>query len=522
MIDEPVRSAASRSPSKKIARPPSGTATTAVGTADVEQLHPLSPSHIAALTDRGLDPEIVTRLGVAASEKLGGDAVAIPYFDNGAIVGRKHRGWGEGKRFVQDVGSKQIFYNVDCLRDATLAHEAVIITEGECDAWAAMQCGFQRVVSVPGGAPLERVKDDEGKKYQFLDHALVLLKDAREIILAVDGDGQGHNLRDDLSLRLGAARCKHVQYPRPKEGFDHCKDLNDALLQYGERGVQETLKRARPMPIAGYYELDELPEPGDRPAYEIGIVGMDKHWRMRLGDLTIVTGVPGHGKSGFIDEVCGRMAEKYGWRTVFASFETEAKSDHRRALRTFHQGRLEIAMGQQQKDEADEWIRQHFGFIVPPDDVDDLDLKWFLETSAQAVLRKEAQILVLDPWNQLDHIRPPGMSMTEYVGFAIKQIHRFARKYNVHMIVAAHPAKLDRAKDGKYPMASLYDISDSAHWANRADVGIVIHRPDMANNKALIRVVKVKFSDIIGVPGEIVGLWDRVRGRYTIAEEEGL
>lgn len=472
--------------------------------------------HIAALETRGLDPEVVTRLGVEGSEKLGGNGVAIPYYDAGKPVGRKHRSFGEDKRFVQDTGSRQIFYNVDCLRDPALEHEALIITEGECDTWAALQSGFHRVVSVPGGAPQERIADDDGKKYQFLAEHKQLLEGVREIILAVDGDGNGANLRDDLALRLGAARCKHVQYPK------ECKDLNDALLRYGVRGVQETLKRARPMPIAGYYEIDELPEPPPNPVYSTGMIGMDRHWKLRLGDLTVVTGKPGDGKSALVDEICGRMAELHGWRTVFASFESEAKSDHRRALRTFRLGRLEAAMSALQMEEADQWIREHFGFIVPPDHVDEWDLKWFLETAAQSVLRKEAHVLVLDPWNQLDHVRPPGMSLTEYTGFAIKQLHRFARKYNVHLIVVAHPAKMERSrKDGKYPMPSLYDISDSAHWANRCDVGVIVHRPRLEDNKAEIRIVKVKFG-VIGVPGELTGLFDPIRNRYTIAEEEAL
>ena len=483
-------------------------------------MRPMTAAQITALEERGLNPEVLERIGVTASDKLGGNGIAIPYFDGGKLVGRKHRTFGDDKRFMQDVGSRQILYNIDCLRDETLANEALIITEGECDAWAALQCGFPRVVSVPGGAPAERIEDDDGKKYQFLSEHKALIDGVREIILAVDGDGPGANLRDDLALRLGAARCKHVTFPKPAEGYESCKDLNDALEQYGEKGVLETLKRARPMPIAGYYELDELPEPPPRPALSTGMVSMDLHWKLRLGDLTVITGVPGHGKSALIDEVCCRMAEKHGWRTVFASFESEAKSDHRRALRTFRQEMLEAAMGPAHKEEADEWIRQHFGFIVPPDTVEEWDLKWFLETAAQAVLRKEAQILVLDPWNQLDHVRPQGVSLTEYTGFAIKQLHRFAEKYKVHLIVAAHPTKMERSrKDGKYPMPSLYDISDSAHWANRCDVGVVVHRPDLHDNKAVIRIVKVKFH-VIGVPGEIIGHFDPHRNRYTIVEEE--
>jgi twinkle protein len=400
---------------------------------------------------------------------------------------------------------------VNVLRDPTLKAEPLVITEGEFDAVAAIQAGWPKVVSVPGGAPLESLKDDGGKKYSFLREAEALLDECATIILATDGDGPGANLRHDLAVRLGAHRCKWVQYPKG------CKDLNDALRQYGERGVQAALQRAQPLKIEGYFELDELP-PVDAPKpHETGMVGLSEHYKLRLGDFTVITGVPGHGKSTLINEICCRMAERHGWRTVFASFEQMAQTDHRRALRTFHAGKLEKMMTTEEITKADAWIRRHFGFIVPGDD-DDVTLEWLLAVLKQAVLRKEAQLVVVDPWNEMDHTRPPDMSLTEYTGFAIKQFKKFARRYRVHLIVAAHPAKMKRDKDGKYPMPSLYDISDSAHWANKPDVGIIVNRADLSVNETTIKVAKARYH-AIGVPGEIKGAFNAEQARYTVTDD---
>jgi twinkle protein len=66
--------------------------------------------------------------------------------------------------------------------------------------------------------------------------------------------------------------------------------------------------------------------------------------------------------------------------------------------------------------------------------------------------------------------------MTEYVGRAIKALKRFARKFQVHLIVIAHPTKSTKDGDGKYRMPTLYDISDSANWYNKCDLGIIVHR----------------------------------------------
>jgi twinkle protein len=119
-------------------------------------------------------------------------------------------------------------------------------------------------------------------------------------------------------------------------------------------------------------------------------------------------------------------------------------------------------------------------------------------------------------------VRPPDVTLTEYVGLAIRRIRRFAKTFAVHVIVVAHPAKMQRGKDGKTPRPSLYDISDSAHWANKPDLAIVVHREDFTNNVTEIAVVKSRNVRRIGRPGTVKAIWDDERTRYTIADEAKL
>ena len=77
---------------------------------------------------------------------------------------------------------------------------------------------------------------------------------------------------------------------------------------------------------------------------------------------------------------------------------------------------------------ADAWIDRHFGFIVPGED-DEVTLPWLLERLVAAIVRYGASLGVIDPWNEIDHSRPPDMSLTEYIGFAIRQLRRLAKKY---------------------------------------------------------------------------------------------
>ena len=138
-----VRARINVSPLPSTRPEPFGTAGTAA-TPEQSELAPLTDRHIAALSGRGLDIELMVKLGVGASPKLGADAIGIPYFDGEARVGVKHRTLCGEKRFTQDVGSRQILWNLNVLRDETLAAEPLVITEGELDAIAAMQSAWRR------------------------------------------------------------------------------------------------------------------------------------------------------------------------------------------------------------------------------------------------------------------------------------------------------------------------------------------------------------------------------------------
>ncbi len=486
-----------------------GTVTTADGP-EACGLIPMGTAHLSALAARGLEPATLARLSVNASERLDGElAVGFPYVDRGVVVAVKHRTLGPGKKkFTAEKGGKQVLYNVDALRMGVQAGNPVVITEGELDAATAIQCGFPWTVSVPGGAPA--AQPDPDAEFPYLD--LPLFEGVSEIILATDDDDPGRILREALALRLGRHRCKWVTYP---EG---CKDLNEVLQRHGEAEVAAVLGSSFLMDITGGGTLSQFVEPPNVPAMDIGIIGLQDHYKIRLGDFCVVTGIPSHGKSSFINEVCCRMAQKYGWKTIFFSPEQATKPDHRRALRTFFCEKIEYTMTPQEKAMADAWIERHFIFTGPVED-QEADLPWILETFAQFILRSGAKIAVIDPWNEIEHKQDKYQSQTAYVGEAIKILKKFARKYGIHLIVAAHPTKLDRGKDGKTPCPRLYDISDSAHWANKPDVGIIIHRPNMDDGVTDIILDKVRYHTI-GVRGTIKGSWNIDRTRYTILNDQ--
>src|SRR6185295_14645322 len=129
-----------------------GIATTAGQRAEWE----LDLASVHALEARSLSVETAVKLGWRSCKGPTNSAdrwIAIPYYDEGRRVGTKYRTIAGEKLFTQAPGSAQIFYNIDCLRNPELDGYPLIITEGEADAHVAIQSGYPKTVSVPGGAP---------------------------------------------------------------------------------------------------------------------------------------------------------------------------------------------------------------------------------------------------------------------------------------------------------------------------------------------------------------------------------
>jgi len=482
-----------------------GTAGTAAQRVEWEMDEP----HGLALERRGLSAVTAARLGWKPCAGPTDDLwIAIPIIDQGKRVGTKRRTLTGTKTFTQDTGTPQILYNIDCLRDQQLAGFPLIITEGEMDALAAIQCGYPKTVSVPGGAP-DHDDGEDGAYWQYLAQAQPLLKAQRPIVLAVDNDKNGKVLEAGLARRLGRSRCQILEYPTGK-------DLNDVLLAQGREALRKTVGLARYIPLPGLLRFSEIPERLPQPARTTNIPGLDPHLRLRRGDFIVITGPPGHGKSTFVTNLACNMAYFYKTRIAMATMEQTIVPDLRRVLRSYHVECLEKYMGDDQKVGADVWIDQSFVFLQAPEG-EDMTLDWLLERFAAAKQRFGVSLCIIDPWNEVSVAgKPVDWTTEQWVSQSLRQIKSFARQYEVTFIIVAHPRKLGRDRYGKVPKPGLWDIADSAAWANRCDAGVVIYRPDMQNSD-LTEILVEKSRDFysIGTPGMITLKWQAETSRFV-------
>lgn len=421
-------------------------------------------------------------------------AIWFPYSRDGEVVNHKYR---DGrKNFCMDAGAERILYGLDDLDDYG------VIVEGEMDKLSLDECGLVSSVSVPDGAP-SVTAESYSSKFTFLEADADKIQAVKEWIIAVDDDEPGQKLEDELARRLGREKCRRVRWPTG------CKDANETLVQYGPEVLTNCIANAEPFPLNGVFEVQDLSDKIDQ-LYETGFekgvstswVNLDQYYSVRPGEFTVVTGIPNSGKSNFVDDLCVQLAKNQGWRIAVFSPENQPLEDHmsrvieKWASQPFNDGPTP-RMDRHTLDQCKAAVNEHFSWILPDEDAD-WTVDEVIDRAKSLVFRKGIRGLIVDPWNELEHIRPHNITETEYISQQLKRIRQFGRKYGVHVWVIAHPQKLYKASDGSYPVPTMYDISGSAHWRNKADNGLCVWRDLSDNTSQLveIHVQKVRFRQI--------------------------
>lgn len=437
-------------------------------------------------------------------------AIFFPYFDNGQLKNIKYR--AQPKHFCMVAGAELVPYGLDDVRDS----DTVIWVEGEIDKLSMEEAMFPNCLSVPNGAPSASSKN-YSSKFDFLTPYVDLFAPKKHYI-AVDNDEPGVRLQEELSRRLGRESCWLVTWPAG------CKDANEVLMRYGVAEIQDCIKKAKPYPIAGITTVEdvlpnlvELYRRGLPRGKSTGWSNIDEFYTVRPGELNVVTGTPGAGKSEFIDALMVNLAESYDWR--FGIFSPENHPIERHVAKLIEkQVGLPFGAGPSQRAELSDiaksaaWLHHHFYFIQQ--DEAGLTVDALISKFAALVKRHGINGMVVDPWNELDHTRPERLSETEYISLCLTKFRRFARINGVALWLVAHPTKLRKDEHGKYNAPSLYDISGSAHWYNKADNGLIVHRDKVDGGANVeIHIAKIRFKEV-GQVGATMMRYDRLTGKY--------
>lgn len=430
------------------------------------------------------------------------NTVQFNYYKRGFLVNTKFR-TGD-KCFKLCSGAELLPYNIDAIKGTA----ECIITEGEMDALSFYECGRVDVVSVPNGANANlSYLDDYIEEY---------FEDKETIFIAVDTDTKGVVLREELLRRFGSERCRIVEYG------DGCKDANEHLMKYGKESLLECLTNAPEVKLEGIFtvsdfeqSLDALFERGMQKGVTIGHENFDRLCSFETKRLCVVTGIPGSGKSEFIDEIAERLNLRYGWKFAYFSPENAPLAYHAsKLIEKFtgkHFNKQYLTYGEYRQ--VKEHIEQNFFFIAPSESY---KVDTILERAKYLVRRRGIKALVIDPYNRLES-EQGRKNETQYISELLDRLTNFAQQNDILIILMAHPTKQPKNKDGVIEAPTLYDISGSANFFNKADFGIVVHRNRVKNNVE-VHIQKVKFKHL-GECGTALFRYNLNNGRYTPNED---
>lgn len=428
------------------------------------------------------------------------DTIQFNYFLNGELINIKYRGQQKSFKLVKDA--ELIFYNIDC----AIEHEEIIIVEGEMDCLAMAEAGYRNCISVPNGAGLGKIN------FEYLDNCIDLFSENTKFILAVDNDLPGMNLQKELARRLGYENCSKVT-------FKDCKDANDCLIKYGIQGIIESIQDRKEYPIVGAFTaidfIDNIYKyynEGLPKGCDTGFSDLDQLVKFHTGYITTITGIPGHGKSEWLDFILARLNLRYGWKGGIFSPENHPLELHFSKLAEKFVGKpfdgTYYKMTKAELDEAITHINLNFYFIKP---AEDFSLDSILDTVKMLVRKKGIKYFVIDAWNKLDHKYTD--SETKYISQQLDKISIFCEKYDVHCFLVAHPTKISKDKvTGHFDIPNLYSINGSANFFNKTSNGITVYINRETGNSE-IYVQKVKFKHW-GATGSVIWKWNSSNGRY--------
>tara|TARA_R100000951_G_scaffold112912_1_gene114021 strand:+ start:1219 stop:2112 length:894 start_codon:yes stop_codon:yes gene_type:complete len=254
--------------------------------------------------------------------------------------------------------------------------------------------------------------------------------------------------------------------------------------------------------------------------YKTGFDSLDPFLKIVKPCFTVITGTPNSGKSSFCYDLAMNLAKNEGFKFVIFSPEHSLAVNVKRLVEKYTKKPFDKMFKNRLKEtelgEALVFIEDHFFFMDKIQDSPDID--WIVDRAYWCAENLKIDCLIIDPYNEINPNRNNGFREDEHISVVISKIKRFNRETDTMSFLVAHPNKQIRNPDGKFVVDSLYSISGSAHFNNKADIGIIVTR-DFELQQTDIRIAKVREIDVYGNIGSITLKWNPKQRCYNTLEE---
>ena len=444
------------------------------------------PKAITYLEDRGIDREIIEKYQIT-TRKDNDNILVFPFYDDHGILRyvkyRNARFCGKGPKEWSEEKTMPILFGMNHCGDSG----TIIFTEGQIDALSVACCGFGNVVSVPNGA----------KGFTWFVHCEQWLRRFHKAIIFGDNEN-GHitlvmELQNRLSMKIEVVR---------KQDYLGEKDANDILQKYGKDAIRYAINHAEPPKMHNIKDLSEVESVDieSLPKIRTGNTQLDRVLGgFYFGQLILLSGKRGDGKSTFASQIVAEALEQ-GYRVFVYSGE----------LPDFHFKRwldLQLAGPDNLLESQNELLEKSYR-IKPK--VQEKINQWYkgkayiydnsyvseesqenetvLQTVENAIKLYDLKFVLIDNlMTAMDDEKNDDIYRAQSV--FVGKLKRIAIKYNVVVLLVAHPRKNNKSGE-----TSSDDVSGSGDITNKVDVVMFYARPKDSEGIGTIQVTKNRLT----------------------------
>ena len=448
------------------------------------QMQELSQQAIDFMAIRKITKQTLEDWKVKQHNWNGKEVYVFQYFEGNKLVYVTYRGIGKGEiKGGCEVNTKAILWGMWHIDK----NKPLVITEGQPDAMAVWQSGYKNVVSIPSGV----------NNFAWVDNCWEWLQQIKEFIVFADNDEPGIKFANEVKAKL-----KNVKIVLS----DKYKDANEVMYREGQQKVYEIIDKAINQMPSGLLDVSNLHYQSlvetRNEGIETGFIEYDSHvedWKE--GQLTVIFGRNGEGKTTFISQIIAHCLEKKV-KTFLYSGEMSNdkiqnwiyrqlvgnKQGYLRAIQTKYNLKTEVNPATIKI--IKQWHKETFYLFDRQADAVNRNLDSFFKLMEMSAQRYSVKLFVID--NLMSKLEENADSLYSDQANFVQRCKDFAINNKCHVVLIAHPNKEKQEINNGKPNLEKTDISGSNNIANKADNIIAVERnwSDDAEYDAIITSLK--------------------------------
>lgn len=413
------------------------------------------------LEGRGISRGVTERYHISA-RKDNENVLVFPFYDeNHTLRFVKYRKTDFDKERDKnkewcEKDTMPILFGMDQCQDFS----QLVITEGQIDSLSLAEAGIPNAVSVPNGA----------RGFTWIENCWDWVSKFPEVVVFGDCERGKITLVDELSRRL---RCK-LRVVRQEDYLGE-KDANAILQRYGPEAIRQAVHNAQVLPVNHVVRLADVEsvDLNDLERIRTGFSNLDRVVDgFFMGQLVLLTGKRGEGKSTLMGQLMAEALNQ-GYKVLAYSGELPGYQFKRwldfqlagpqNVLTTYNvYSDPRYSLEEDTVQRLNRWYYDN-AFLYDNNSLNGDEYESLLETIEKTIQRYGVKLVCVDNLMTAIDVASADSQYIQQSQF-VRSLKQIAVRYNVVVLLVAHPKKTD----GK--VTDNDAVSGSSDITNRADI----------------------------------------------------